>query len=165
MQTHEPDSDKLLIGIGFWADTHARGRGPDPRLLVDPTWARNDRARLVDYLGNGVVWRAYLGVSSCRFECGIAREQMGSLTLSDGVWAWPSGLAHYVTAHHIALPDEFLAHARAQGFQIDPRLASQATPGETRSVALPENGTAEWWHGWAAARNAITPVAHSPLTR
>ena len=37
----------------------------------------------------------------------------------DDRWCWPSGLAHYVEAHAIRLPDEFVAHAAARQFQPD----------------------------------------------
>ena len=157
MRTHEPRIDKTLLEIGFWADTYSGGRGPDPRLLVAPTWAKKDRAKLMDYLNNGLVWRAYLGFSFCRFNCGIPRGGMGSLTLTDGTWAWPKGLAHYVGVHLIALPDQFLEHARAQAFQIDAQFASPAMPGELRWLALPADGTSELWQRWAMERNAMAP--------
>ena len=157
MRTHEPLGEKTLLEIGFWADIHSGGPGPDPRMLVDPTWAGTDRAKLADYLNDGLVWRAYLGFSFCRFNCGIRREEMGAVTLTDGTWAWPSGLAHYVVAHRIALPDEFLDHARTQAFQIDPRLASPAMPGRPRWLAFPAVGTSEPWQRWVIARKAMAP--------
>jgi hypothetical protein len=157
MRMHEPPSHKTLLEIGFWADTHSGGRGPDPRLLVDPTWARADRGKLVDYLDSGLTWEAYLGFSYCRFNCGIRREEMGAATLTDGSWAWPQGLAHYVAEHKIALPDQFLEHARAQRFQIDAQFASPAMPGGSRWLAFPAYGTSEPWQRWAVERKAMAP--------
>ena len=43
----------------------------------------------------------------------------GLETLGDDRWCWPSGLAHYVEAHAIRLPDEFVAHAAARQIQPD----------------------------------------------
>ena len=157
MRTDRPLSDKTLVEIGFWADPHPGGQGPDPRLLVDPTWARADRANLVNYLNHGLIWQAYLGFSFCRFNCGIRREEMGSLTLTDGTWAWPQGLAHYLMVHHLALPDQFLEHVRAQAFHIDAQFASPAVPGERQWLAFPAGGTSELWQRWAVERTAIVP--------
>jgi hypothetical protein len=42
----------------------------------------------------------------------------GRLDLSDGVWLWPEGLAHYVEAHGVRLPDEFVAYAVARDFRV-----------------------------------------------
>lgn len=39
---------------------------------------------------------------------------MGHRDLTDGVYVWPEGLAHYVKAHAVRLPDDFLAHVRTQ---------------------------------------------------
>jgi hypothetical protein len=157
MRPHEPLCDKTLLEIGFWADTHSGGRGPDPRLLVDPTWAKADRSTLANYLSNGLIWTVSMGFSYCRFNCGIPREEMGSVTLTDGTWAWPEGLAHYVGAHHIALPDPFLEHARAQTFRIDDQLASPRMPGEPRCFAFPAEGTSELWRRWVEERKAMAP--------
>lgn len=49
---------------------------------------------------------------------------------TDGVWAWPSDLPHYVAQHGSALPTEFVAHMQAQGWQCpvlsDAELAQAA---------------------------------------
>ncbi len=140
-----------MLEVGFWADALARRRGPDPLLLVDPTWAGEDRVALVKYLNDGLVWTSYFGFSYCRFACGIPHEDMGSATLTDGTWAWPEGLAHYVAAHHIALPDQFLEHARAQGFTIDNSVAGPAMRGPSLYASTPV-----FWEDWAVARGAMT---------
>jgi hypothetical protein len=38
---------------------------------------------------------------------------MGDSDLTDGIWIWPEGLVHYVETHGLALPEEFVACARA----------------------------------------------------
>lgn len=43
---------------------------------------------------------------------GPARNKfMGCTTLTDGKYVWPEGLAHYVTAHAVRPPEEFVRHA------------------------------------------------------
>ena len=41
----------------------------------------------------------------------------GCLELTDGMWSWPEGLAHYVETHGVRLPDEFVAYAASQDFR------------------------------------------------
>jgi hypothetical protein len=41
----------------------------------------------------------------------------GSL-MTDGTWVWPIDLAHYVRRHHVALPQEFVDHIRANGYTV-----------------------------------------------
>ncbi|MFT5048691.1 MAG: hypothetical protein ACI8QZ_000078 [Chlamydiales bacterium] len=43
---------------------------------------------------------------------------MGSRCLTDGEWVWPEGLAHYVEAHHVRLPDEFLGWMRTCDWHV-----------------------------------------------
>lgn len=92
--------------IGYWAGPTAPD-WPDPRDFVDPTWDQGERETIADYLRCGFVFRAFGGVSTCRF-CG---RQNGALELSDGVWYWPDGLVHYVTDHDVRLPSGFVEHA------------------------------------------------------
>jgi hypothetical protein len=135
-----PQGAETLLAIGHWGTV-------DPRLIVDHTWAGNDRARLVKYLTEGRLWQMYVGFSFCRFECGIPRHHMGSASLTDGVWGWPEGLAHYVESHGIALPDQFLEHARANEFRMVERV---------REGRLYADETL--WEVWAESRGAFTPV-------
>ena len=73
----------------------------------------------------------YGGCSYCRVGCW--RTFLGSKDLTDGVWVWPEGLAHYVGTHGVRLPDEFVAHARRHAFRA---------PGK---AALPRLA---WEHDW-----------------
>jgi hypothetical protein len=106
----------MLQAIGFW-------RGPDdrslvhPKCLVDANWQSENRGNIVQYLRSASPSCAYLGYSWCRFECGIADHELGDSDLTDDVWCWPSGLAHYVEQHQIKLPDEFVAHAESADWQ------------------------------------------------
>jgi hypothetical protein len=70
----------------------------------------------LDYLRGGEVDAMYKGISYCRFRkngC-TPPTNMGSCDLTDGVWIWPEGLAHYVEAHEVWLPDSFVEHALSQ---------------------------------------------------
>ena len=102
--------------VGFWRDPHAPRTAtlPDPRDLVDPTWSRAERRRLARYLQQGRLLHDFQGFSWCRFRCGVSDRRMGHRDLTDGVYVWPEGLPHYVKAHAVRLPDDFLAHVRAQ---------------------------------------------------
>jgi hypothetical protein len=91
--------------IGYWTGPTAPD-WPDPTDFVDPSWDQGERETIADYLRGGFVFRAFGGVSSCRF-CG---RENGALELSDGVWYWPDGLAHYVADHDVRLPSEFVEH-------------------------------------------------------
>jgi hypothetical protein len=92
--------------IGYWrSDEHPDY--PDPAALVDPAWDDQERHAVSLYVANGTVSRAYRGWSPCRF-CG---KNNGDSEFTDGVYAWPSGLVHYLDDHAVRLPSEFVRHA------------------------------------------------------
>lgn len=106
-----------MIKIGFWKDTKSTlDLGllvalPDPRELADPTWAGDERYALGAYLDSGKTFESWMGFSYCRFDCGI--HLRGNKDLTDGVYVWPQDLSHYVRAHSVRLPTEFIEHVRA----------------------------------------------------
>ena len=121
------DPSEPLILIGYWAEPgHPDSPYPDPRDLVDHDQPREERAAIVDYLTRGLLARAYMGRSSCRI-CGDPAN--GSLELTDGVFLWPEGLAHYVRDHDVRLPTAFVEHVDQQ----DDRQSTRRHDG------------AEWW--------------------
>ncbi len=70
---------------------------------------------------------------------------MGSKELTDGFWIWPEGLSHYVRAHGILLPEEFVAHA----------LANESV--RSRADRVLEGGgpvSFDSWRNWCAARRS-----------
>jgi hypothetical protein len=69
---------------------------------------------MVEYLRSGRPCATYRGLSPCRFGCG----ENGTIEQTDGVFAWPDGLAHYVEVHSVRLPASFIEHASAQRFVI-----------------------------------------------
>lgn len=100
-----------MKAIGFWTDrsefTQPIG-AVDPRTLVDASWDATERARVVAYLKNGVTHETWRGFSYCRFECGRPSHKMGSRDLTDGVYVWPEGYAHYVEDHLVKPPADFI---------------------------------------------------------
>lgn len=123
-----------LQAVGYWLQFEryrrsvpdrgesADNRCPDPTSLVDPAWQPGDRAAIGRYLDGGLVHTHWRGLSYCRFDCGISSPQMGSRCLTDGTWVWPEGLAHYVVAHNVRLPDTFVDHMRSQDWTVPENL-------------------------------------------
>jgi hypothetical protein len=79
------------------------------------------RRKLTRHLKRGSLFEQYRGLSWCRYGC---KGYNGSKELTDGVWVWPEGLAHYVVKHGITLPPEFVEHvvanAAPERLQTDP---------------------------------------------
>ena len=94
--------------IGFWRSEH-HPRWPNAASFVDSSWDAEERQLVVEHLKRGMMIQAWMGFSACRF-CGTAN---GNLDLTDGVYLWPQGLAHYVDEHAIRLPEEFVEHVPA----------------------------------------------------
>jgi hypothetical protein len=109
----------MLEAIGYWFNDRAPSTYPRPQRLVG-TWDAVEQATVVAYLRAGDVLETYRGLSFCRFACGTPDREMGHRDLTDGIFAWPEGLPHYVEAHAVRLPDRFIAHALAGG----PRVAA-----------------------------------------
>jgi hypothetical protein len=104
-----------LRAAGFWLDPDAPEQGlPDPRDAVDPDWETAERRRVIEYLRDAETIASYCGYSWCRFRCGIHDSEMGTCDLTDGAWVWPEGYAHYLEAHDVKPPDDFLEHVRAR---------------------------------------------------
>lgn len=108
------ESVMKLVSIGYWAGD-GDGRWPDVRGFVDPDWDADDRADCITYLRRGLVARAYFGPSACR----ICQKMNGSVDLTELVYIWPEGLAHYLSEHSVRLPDEFVHHVRARREMFD----------------------------------------------
>lgn len=73
-----------------------------------------DEARIADYLRRGQPYIASPGVT---FDVLDGRGPIGSGTiLTDGVWAWPDDLAHYLETYHVELPEAFVTAIVRAGF-------------------------------------------------
>jgi hypothetical protein len=109
LPTHpdNPTEAKGLRAIGYWRGTWNETL-PDPKNYVDLSWDPTERQLVAAYLAAAadvVHWR---GWSTCRL-CGVNN---GSTCKADGVFVWPEGLAHYVTAHSVRPPQEFVDHVK-----------------------------------------------------
>lgn len=71
---------------------------------------------MIDYLDGGQMSRRFMGASRCRICCA---PNGGGDERTDGVYIWPSGLAHYVEEHGVRLPHEFVAHALRRSEELD----------------------------------------------
>lgn len=124
-------NDEHLKAVGFWLPnsdwppTEDRDM-PDPRWLVRRGWRRKERRQILAYLSSGHVYDRYAGFSYCRFRlCLTPCPFMGDADLTDGVWVWPQGLAHYVRRHSVCLPDEFIATMQANSWQVPQNVAAR----------------------------------------
>ena len=102
MSSGEAGDGRTLRLIGYWSGP-GEEHWPEPALFVDGGADPSKLRRVGEYLRSGTVFVAQAGTSPCRL-CGSAN---GSTELTDGVYfVWPEGLAHYVEAHNVRLPDE-----------------------------------------------------------
>lgn len=102
------------------------------------------RERVARYLRAGGYGRGFRGFSWCRFFCDCDRRVMGTKELTDGEWIWPEGLVHYVEAHGIILPEEFIERVLKLG---SPPPAPDLQPDP---LSLEPIITLEYWLAWCA---------------
>jgi len=145
-----------LKSVGLWAaeqqlDTTSCLGWIHPRHLQQPGWAADDRDRILAYLRSGVAWAGYQGQSRCRLGCETLN---GSGEQTDGVWAWPAGLAHDVEVHDVRLPDEFVATMRAHRFTVPEDAAAQRK----------QHLDGEPWLRWCAEQVPARPVPEDAIT-
>ena len=101
--------DLGLKFIGYW-QAHDNKNLPRPADYVDHRWSPRERMIVTAYLKNGQPWERWFGPSHCRFGCERDDVDMGCSDLSDGVYVWPEGFAHYVEKHDVKPPQEFIDH-------------------------------------------------------
>lgn len=143
--------------IGYWRPLtigerweHDSAVLPDPRELIDHSWNPEDKRRIVEYLRHGRTVVTYMGYSYCRFSCGVPYNAMGTSEMTDGVWSWPEGLAHYVEVHSVRLPSDFMSHARSHRFAI---------PRDLDVSALGNNYDLTFWITWGRRQTLGTSGA------
>ena len=134
-----PDFLKL---IGYWQEDKTAWMHPSK--YVNPNWKVEDKSQIIQYLNKGVPLFAFLGVSHCRFDCGIDDVAMGHRELTDGEWIWPEGLAHYVEYHSVKLPDQFIITIKANTFHVPNDLDTEALFEVPKSY--------EFWKSWCGIK-------------
>ncbi len=108
----------MLEAVGYWFNDMAPSAYPRPQKLVG-AWDPDERAAVIAYLRAGDVLETYRGASFCRFDCGD--QNMGHRDFTDGRFAWPEGLAHYVEQHEVTLPRHFVMHALSGAPKTEPQ--------------------------------------------
>lgn len=99
--------NKDLKKVGFWYDPLAASTHlPHPQDLVNATWAAEEKKVVIAHLKAGEVKASCLGMSRCRF----CNKFNGNKDLTDGVWVWPEGFAHYLEEHCVRPPQDFIDH-------------------------------------------------------
>ncbi|WP_433088412.1 hypothetical protein ACQP1P_20535 [Dactylosporangium sp. CA-052675] len=143
---------KVLRLLGYWDGRTAPEGLPDVCGFVSAADPATHHA-VAAYLRSGTAFAVAAGVSVCRL-CGAAN---GSAELTDGEhFVWPEGLAHYVEAHGVRLPDEVVAvagHGVAPGVELEwftPALL------ETGEVTV----DTQWWSRQAGPGSAGRAVRH-----
>ncbi|NQU20851.1 MAG: hypothetical protein HQ567_06175 [Candidatus Nealsonbacteria bacterium] len=126
--------------IGYWREVGSNTSWLHPRDLIDESWERDNKAKIVRYLKSGIRINEDLGFSHCRFSDGPPDEMMGDAELTDGVWLWPEGLAVYVERYHVKLPAEFVAHMRANDYRMRP----ESDPHTLANLPV----SSSFWESW-----------------
>lgn len=102
-----------LLRVGFFRELkHGSPEGPSLRAQVRPAPAPHAE-HLVAYLRGCPVLIAAMARAVDVLDPTVGRIGTPSI-YTDGVWAWPGDLAHYVARYHIELPSAFIEHARAR---------------------------------------------------
>ncbi len=139
-----PDSPHKirLILMGYWSGKQVRG-WPDPQNFVDASWDVEERLAVVRYLSGAPVPWVQMGYSNCRF----CDQVNGCGELTDGVYLWPDGLAHYLLQHDVRLPQRFVEHVNNAPFPTPPEDLEPAWHGRIWHGDVDE----QWWRaqtGW-----------------
>jgi hypothetical protein len=91
--------------IGYWWSEEHTGL-PHPTDFIHEDWEGPDRDAVLAHLRSGEVAHQWMGWSTCR----LCSDDNGTVCLTDGVYVWPEGFAHYVEEHDVKPPKEFIAH-------------------------------------------------------
>jgi hypothetical protein len=130
----------LLRPVGYWTARPGDGL-PDPKTLMSSKWEKGRRKDIAMYLMNAAIIDEDNELHECRI-CGLAA---GYRDRTDGVWRWPEGLAHYVTAHGVQIPPELVASMAKRDFkppQVDiDTLKSQLPPTNPQATSLISKGS------------------------
>ena len=105
--------NKKMLIVGFWAPgTDEEGfMYPPIEHFILRGWYKShnqDLETLLSYLSRGRVHKTHRNARRCLL-CG---KDLGNETMTDGVWLWPAGLAHYIEAHDVLPSVRFQQYAR-----------------------------------------------------
>ena len=105
-----------MIRVGFYKELkHGRPDGESLTAALS-TSAGPDDTKLVQYLKAGTTMMVAPGPMR---DVLAANVIIGTLEIrTDGTYAWPSDLPHYIERYHARVPAEFTQHVRANGFVV-----------------------------------------------
>lgn len=106
-----PELGAVGIMHSFWRMMTGEALLPTPHDLVDPDWSPVEREQVLKHLAGGTIRAVWYGWADCR----MCEKHNGSRDYTDGVYVWPEGLAHYVRAHNVKPPQEFVNHVLRGG--------------------------------------------------
>jgi len=104
--------------IGYWASHedpavchYAQKENvlPWPGDFVDTSWDPQERATVVAYLNGAPDVEFWMGYPHCRFKCPHSTD-LGTTDKGDGTYVWPAGFGHYLEAHGVKPPVEFIQY-------------------------------------------------------
>ena len=108
--------DARLKFFGFYADLgYVAGTAISAADLLAEPQALAEKQRIVSYLQGGKPLTVVPGFQ--RDPRGDSELPGGASVYTDGAWAWPHIAAYLVDRYDLAVPEEFLAHMRAQSFE------------------------------------------------
>ncbi|QUH05200.1 TNT domain-containing protein [Saccharopolyspora erythraea] len=102
------------------------GRDSEGRPQVfRPVITASEKAMLAEYLWNGHVVLSARSTSEDEVDPSRPPE-VPKVFCTDGVWAWPLSMAHYLEHHDITPPAEFLDHVRRHAHRVPSSVAAHA---------------------------------------
>src|SRR5262245_15617423 len=110
-----------------------------------------------------------MGFSYCRFHCGkrwrpwgycVSSDLLGTSELTDGEWLWPEGLPHYIDAHDVCLPEEFVARMELHGWRVPAHVGIRDSRGRRTAVKL--NAVGYWAPSRRVLAHLMTSVGQGP---
>ncbi|MCX4641475.1 hypothetical protein [Streptomyces sp. NBC_01446] len=116
----------MIKQAGFYRelDGHGEGKKPAPSLRdAARSTGEWDEDRILGYMESSTEIFSAMGAERDVITDDVWITGAGSL-ITDGTWMWPVELVHYVRRHHVALPDEFVAHIRNQNY-ISPDVSHE----------------------------------------
>jgi hypothetical protein len=103
--------------VGFFRELrHGDPEGPSLRDASMPTPAPNED-RVLAYLRSGEII-ASTGVLVDDILDGSKKGIAVLEIATDGAWAWPTDLPHYLATYHVALPDDFIRQIERHGWVV-----------------------------------------------
>jgi hypothetical protein len=124
-----------MRAIGYWV-SEENPNFPHPEKFVGAYSSQALKEKVFGYLRSGNVYVQWRGLSACRFECGVSPHEIGSKCLTDGFWLWPEGLAHYVSAHDVVLPEEFVVYMESCGWKVKHQEYDYNNPSKEHDFAF-----------------------------